>query len=247
MAGQERTRPEQDKGSGVPAWIVSFSDMVTLLLAFFVLLQSFAKVQDPELFAKGQGSFKRAIAGLGLPDWLFGRTDAPRREHNNVRHPTDPGRKRTPKPRVIDDHDAKIRQMFDDLKQQMTVTASDVSQQPLRIEAAPIRFAGADATLDGSARRYLRQFVLELRQTVRGESVRIYVTALATDGQDRREQWLVSARRALAVERHVAGLLAAGGGGGDWTVHSSGVGGQRARGGVGGDGSDVILAVMREN
>ena len=47
MAGQERTRPKQDKGNSVPAWIVSFSDMVTLLLAFFVLLQSFAKVQDP--------------------------------------------------------------------------------------------------------------------------------------------------------------------------------------------------------
>jgi len=41
----------------VPAYIVTFSDMTTLLLTFFVMLLSLAKMQDPELFNKGLGYF----------------------------------------------------------------------------------------------------------------------------------------------------------------------------------------------
>jgi chemotaxis protein MotB len=46
MAAKKR---QEEEPEGTPAWIVSFADLITLLLAFFVLLQSFAKEQDPEL------------------------------------------------------------------------------------------------------------------------------------------------------------------------------------------------------
>ncbi len=50
----------------VPAYIVTFSDMVTLLLTFFVMLLSLASVQDPELFNRGRGAFAQTIKDLGL-------------------------------------------------------------------------------------------------------------------------------------------------------------------------------------
>jgi len=97
-----REKKRQEEGRSVPAWVVSFSDMVTLLLAFFVLLQSFARVQDPEMFFVGQGSFKSAIAGMGLPSWLLGRQDKPQREHPKVEHPMDQVGPAVPAPRNID-------------------------------------------------------------------------------------------------------------------------------------------------
>ena len=50
----------------VPAYIVTFSDMITLLLTFFVMLLSLADVQDPELFNKGRDSFVEAVDSYGL-------------------------------------------------------------------------------------------------------------------------------------------------------------------------------------
>ncbi|MDD5011702.1 MAG: flagellar motor protein MotB, partial [Phycisphaerae bacterium] len=49
-----RKSAPQDNPPSVPAYIVTFSDMVTLLLTFFVLLISLAKMQDPEKFNAGR-------------------------------------------------------------------------------------------------------------------------------------------------------------------------------------------------
>ncbi|MCD6303381.1 MAG: hypothetical protein J7M21_00280, partial [Planctomycetes bacterium] len=161
-----RRGPRAEEKPGVPAWIVSFSDMVTLLLAFFVLLQSFAHVQDPELFFIGQGSFKRAIAGMGLPSWLFGREDKPKRDYINVKHPSDEGPPSDPRSRNIDADDEKIRNIFDDLKKNMNTSSQDTVQVPIRVELTPIRFPAGAAGLDDRARTYLKQLAFDLRQTL---------------------------------------------------------------------------------
>jgi chemotaxis protein MotB len=55
---------------GAPAWMVSFGDMMTLILTFFILLVSLSKEQQVGLVAKGLGSFLVALRSFGLPGVL---------------------------------------------------------------------------------------------------------------------------------------------------------------------------------
>ena len=47
-------------GGGAPAWMATFADMATLLMAFFVLLLSFAETEVPK-FKQVAGSLKQAF------------------------------------------------------------------------------------------------------------------------------------------------------------------------------------------
>ncbi len=61
MAEEERRREEEkEEGGGAPEWMVTFSDMTTLLLTFFVLLLSFSN-QDIQKFREMLGSIKDAF------------------------------------------------------------------------------------------------------------------------------------------------------------------------------------------
>lgn len=54
------------KIKGAPAYMVSFGDMMTLILCFFILLVSMSKEQNYGLLAKGVGSFVISIKSFGL-------------------------------------------------------------------------------------------------------------------------------------------------------------------------------------
>lgn len=56
--GVKSTPPQQDEG--IPAWMATFADMVTLLLCFFVLLLSFTN-SDVNNFRKMMGSIQEAL------------------------------------------------------------------------------------------------------------------------------------------------------------------------------------------
>jgi chemotaxis protein MotB len=57
-----KRRSEEAKG-GAPEWVVTYGDMMSLLLTFFVLLQSFSSIQLAE-FQKAMGSLKGALGVL---------------------------------------------------------------------------------------------------------------------------------------------------------------------------------------
>ena len=92
-----------DGGQKTPGWIVSFTDMITLLLAFFVLLQAFAKERHPELF----------FAGLGIPDLLFGKMEKAEQSHWMKKHPTEPDEENMNRSRVLDAEDEDQRKYKD--------------------------------------------------------------------------------------------------------------------------------------
>ncbi len=65
MAEEKKAVPEKKKyrpspPAGAPAWMVTYSDLVTLLLTFFVLLLSMANM-DPIRFTEASSSLKEAI------------------------------------------------------------------------------------------------------------------------------------------------------------------------------------------
>jgi|GEM_PF-333342 len=53
------------KGGGAPDWMVTFSDLMTLLLTFFVLLLSSAEVDKPK-FERAMASLQSAFAGINI-------------------------------------------------------------------------------------------------------------------------------------------------------------------------------------
>lgn len=73
MSEENNNQPEEQKKSqkkdsapGAPAWMVTYSDLVTLLLTFFVLLMSMASM-DPVRFTEASSSLKDAFGVHSRP------------------------------------------------------------------------------------------------------------------------------------------------------------------------------------
>ncbi|MEZ4766111.1 MAG: flagellar motor protein MotB [Calditrichia bacterium] len=69
MAGKKQKKQEEAP-AGAPLWIVTFSDLMSLLLTFFVLLLSFSSIQEVE-FQKALGSLKGALGVLPRNDAIY--------------------------------------------------------------------------------------------------------------------------------------------------------------------------------
>ncbi len=240
-------RPE-DEGEQVPGWIVSFTDMITLLLAFFVLLQAFARVRDPELFYVGQGSFRRAIAGLGVPDLLFGKRARPEYEHKKKKNPTEPDKDQSNKDRVLDAEDEQIRKLFADLKKTVETKTSDLSNKVVDVMPTPIRFRAGAAELDAAGREFLKGMAVNLTQSLQANEVTIHVVGLAADATYGKQQWILSARRAEAAEQFLSQALSDQIRGAGWQIDSWGAGsGDRwcSKFGVHGKQSFIVIGVVK--
>ncbi|MFK7795400.1 MAG: flagellar motor protein MotB [Gammaproteobacteria bacterium] len=60
MSDEEQAEPEEEGGGGVPAWVMTFADLMTLLMCFFVLLLAFSEM-DVMKFKQLSGSMKAAF------------------------------------------------------------------------------------------------------------------------------------------------------------------------------------------
>lgn len=196
--------PPEEKQK-VPAYIVTFSDMVTLLLTFFVLLLSLATVQDPELFNQGRDSFREAInlCGLGV---LLGNKPVPNLDAPATKHRTsDP---ETTSDRTLDEYREKLRRIFERLNQSMTTLPSQIVGHRLDFSITAVRFQPGQALLNDEARQYLSKYCLDLQQNLRAETCTLYVLGLAGDESTEKQQWMLSARRAQAVAQFLEEQLA---------------------------------------
>ena len=59
--GGGHKKHDHDHPPGTPPWLISFGDMMTLFLCFFIMLVTMAKTQDAGLMAKGLGPFMASL------------------------------------------------------------------------------------------------------------------------------------------------------------------------------------------
>ncbi len=192
----------------VPAYIVTFSDMVTLLLTFFVMLLSLAEVPDDGLFHAGRESFLVSIRRLGLgifagkkPGLDFGHIKikyfigTPDRQFEG---------------RTIDAKQEELRRIFKGVDRSMTAMPSQIVAKKANFSVTNIRFPPGDVTLDEAAKRFLTKFAFDLQQGPGSQGTKLYVLGLASDGTTEKQQWILSAERAQAVADFLRGILSSG-------------------------------------
>lgn len=190
-----------EQGPKVPGYIVTFSDMVTLLLTFFVMLLTLADVQDPELFDKGRDSFLESIRYIGLGA-LFGRQQMPHLGSLKTKHfIANP--EQTFDNRTIDAKAEELRRIFEELKQTFTTINPRITSERANFSIANVHFLPGQSNLDNSATQFLKEFCRDLHLSTGGKPGMLYVLGLAPDEKSEKEQWLLSARRAEAVAQHL--------------------------------------------
>ncbi len=202
-------KPEVE-ASHVPGWVVSFGDMITNLLACFVMMQAFATTQDKTLFNAGMGSYRRAIAQCGLPNWLFGKQTGPEFNYRKIKYPTpnddtndDEGRSR-----IIDMQEDQIRRAFAQINQAMETSGQEVDDKPLGLRPLNVKYPPGGAELDAAGRDAISQLTAELRQGLAGRKVRLCVIGVVAQGGTDGERWVLSARRARQAEQYLRAQLA---------------------------------------
>ncbi len=114
----------KEEGQKVPAYIVTFSDMTTLLLTFFVMLLGLASMIDPELFYKGRGSFMQSMRELGL-GMLFDRKRGPEFGSVKIKYFIETPDKRFPG-RTIHAKEEEIRRLFKEVQRSMETMPSQI-------------------------------------------------------------------------------------------------------------------------
>jgi len=195
----------EEKGECAPLWIISFADMISLLMAFFVMLLTMATAKSGRLCNEGEGvfektlyGFRRSIEGFGVPGLFGSAGEVADFDSTRVYYPisdsNDSGVLRT-----IDAAEERIRREFLRLERHTRTYEAQVQGRNPNFLVPPITFATGQWTLDAPAQQHLSDFLANLKGVGPLKGLTVYVVGLASDEPDPRRQWSLSARRAEAA------------------------------------------------
>ena len=224
---------EEESGEKAPLWIISFADMISLLMAFFVMLQAMAVTRSGELCNSGVGvfestmsGFRKSINGFGVPG-LFGHSnEAMDFNHDQAHWALESSDKENPNTKAVDGREEKIRRVFSELESKATTHKSFLFGRKPQFIVAPIMFGKNSYELEDDARGYLDRLANDLEQAGNLEKLKIYIVGIAPEAKEVKDQWIVSAKRGQMCANYLKDQLGdkaeiynwGGGTGGEWTV-----------------------------
>jgi flagellar motor protein MotB len=196
--------PPEEKGEQAPLWIISFADMISLLMAFFIMLLTMANTKSGKIVADGYkfertaSGFRQMIASYGIPG-LLGKPD----EGLDFNHPkaaynvADGDSNATA--RLLDAEKERIQRIFNELDKMSKTMPSPMQGRRPQFSVTPIMFEPKQAVLNSAAKQYLTKFVTDLQGAGSFDGLTIYVVGLAPDTKNTKQQWLLAAQRAQAA------------------------------------------------
>jgi len=193
-----KVRKETPK-KGAPAYIVSFSALMTIMLTFFILMCAMANEQEAGLVAAGTGSFVHNINSFGLPGLLPGH-----------RHTVDLGDGRPQF--AIPEHLLEEARPSDANILYRRVISIDPARLPrvlikhferedtLRIPL-DLEFNYGSAQITPESKRYLRPLLARLRMVPYRIRIEAHVGQNFLFSRQYKNPWQLSSARAAAIAR----------------------------------------------
>jgi flagellar motor protein MotB len=210
----KKAPPPEEKGEQAPLWIISFADMISLLMAFFIMLLTMANTKSGKIVADGykfertSAGFRQAIASYGIPGLLGNPDDSLDFSHPQKTYKVADGDSNATT-RLLDAEKERIQRIFNELDKMSTTMPSQMQGKRPQFSITPIVFDPKQAVLNESAKQYLTKFITDLQESRSINGLSIYVVGLAPDMTNAKQQWLLAAQRAQAAAEFIKTALPA--------------------------------------
>jgi len=238
----EGKEPPKEEKAKVPSYIVTFSDMITLLLTFFVLLLSMASERvDEAKMLKGRQAFIKSLANFGLDGIGYGKSPTFDIGDPATLYKASKDEKFSEEA-ALNATEEVVRRIFKELENRMDITPAQITGKSPNFRPTSIKFKKGGAVLNKSAMKYLKKFSFNLQENIGSQSLTIYIVGSAQDEKSLQKQCVVSAKRAQVVSDFLRKSLSKEL---RWKIHSwgAGPGGQwKSNGPV--EDSQVVIAVL---
>lgn len=204
--------PQEEQGEKAPLWIISFADMISLLMAFFVMLLTMANTKSGKLCNPGEGVFERTvfgfkstISGMGLPG-LFGKAREPGSFEYGKSHYNMAGDNKDGDERTIDASEERVRRLFEQVRKGMKTYSRPQKSGRINFAVTPIVFEAGQAELDAGDKQFLKQFSANLAESGAIQTD-IYIMGTATEELPEEQKWILSVRRARAAGDYLRSVM----------------------------------------
>ena len=182
-----KKKPKQDPPPpGAPLWMVTYSDMVTLLLTFFVMQLAMANFQDPGKVDAALESIRAAFGSGGLE------------KLNKIIEKRESGNNDQREVTAKSDHQmiSQLRNVLkDQISNDMIRMTTDVTEIRLRVNEQ-VFFAPGSSQLNPSG----RGIISDITKVLEGKTVQVIVEGHSdSDGSDELLNWKLSTERSVAV------------------------------------------------
>ncbi len=178
-----RRRKEEEGEKGLPMWMGTFSDLVTLMMAFFVMLVAMASFEDTKRIQAVIESIHSALGVTGFDSQMIAIS-------KKKQHTEDVRRDETIQPVVAKLRQAMAKHISDDFVRMVQ------NEQEVRIRIdGGVFFQPGSATLHPAA----YAIVSDLATTLAPEHVDLRVEGFADGSGTEDANWRLSSDRALAV------------------------------------------------